>query len=73
MSITKLYYSDITDDIYLDENEAKVSECNAKKAELVSEFDALRNKYNQEHSKLRERYQDQFQEILNAIKSLDRE
>lgn len=73
MSITKLHYSDTTDNIYLDENKATMSECNAKRAKLVSEFDKLRKEYNQEHRKLRGRYQDKFDSILEAISILEHE
>lgn len=71
MSITKLFYSDITEEVYLDEQDAKIAESVAIHDELVSEFDTLRQQYNQEHRELRAKYQDKFDAILGAISELE--
>lgn len=71
MSIIKVYYSDVTKEVYLDEKDAKVAESIAKHDELVSEFDELRQQYNQEHAELRAKYQDKFDAILSAISDLE--
>lgn len=71
MSIIKVYYSDVTKDVYLDEQDAKIAESIAKHDKLVSEFDQLREQYNQEHAELRAKYQDKFDSILEAISELD--
>lgn len=71
MSIAKLFYSDVTGDIYLDEESAKMAENAQTKAQLVSEVDNLRNEYNQEYAKLRSRYKPRFEALLQAIKDVE--
>lgn len=73
MSILKLYYSDVTKEVYTDEQDAKIAESITKHTKLVSEFDQLRKQYNQEHTELRARYKDKFDSILQAIKALEQE
>lgn len=48
-----------------------MAESAEKHDKLVSEFDELRQKYNQEHAELRAKYQDKFDEILKAISGLE--
>lgn len=71
MSIIKIYYSDVTKQVYLDKTDAQIAESIASHDKLVSEFDKLRQQYNQEHAELRAKYQDRFDSILNAISELD--
>lgn len=71
MSIIKVYYSDVTKEVYMDKKNAEVAESTAKHDELVSEFDELRQQYNQEHAELRAKYQDKFDAILTAISDLE--
>lgn len=66
-----MYYSDVTNEVYLDENDAKIAESAAKHDKLVSEFDELRQNYNREHAKLRAKYQDKFDTIIEAISGLE--
>lgn len=71
MSIKQFYYSDVTKDVYADKKTAERAESEAKHDELVSEFDQLRQQYNQEHAELRAKYQDKFDAILEAINILE--
>lgn len=73
MSITKFYYSDVTKQAYLDKEDAKIAESIARHDELVSEFDELRQQYNQEHAALRAKYEHRFDAILEAINELQAE